>query len=195
MCLLELGEKLKFLRNSLNLTQKQVADALGIERSAYTYYEKGTTKPKIKTLSLLARMYNISVDELLELDIEQGEIMRVKSNNPVVDNWTSSDKFNELSDYEQSVLIRLRLLSGEDKKKVIADYMENQNYSETARINNVGVNTVKRLVLSQDNEEMARKSKEKKDITHKDLRKAITVMQMKHKNCRWKSEKIRSKNS
>ena len=39
------------------------------------------------------------------------------------------------------------------------------------------------------------KSKEKKDITHKDLRKAITVMQMKHKNCRWKSEKIRSKNS
>ena len=117
--MLELGEKLKFLRNSLNLTQKQVADALGIERSAYTYYEKGTTKPKIKTLSLLARMYNISVDELLELDIEQGEIMRVKSNNPVVDNWTSSDKFNELSDYEQSVLIRLRLLSGEDKKNVI----------------------------------------------------------------------------
>ena len=39
------------------------------------------------------------------------------------------------------------------------------------------------------------KTKEKKDITHKDLRKAITVMQMKHKNCRWKSEKIRSKNS
>lgn len=39
------------------------------------------------------------------------------------------------------------------------------------------------------------KSKEKKDITHKDLRKAITVMQMKHKNCRWKSEKIRSRNS
>ena len=116
---MELGEKMKCLSNSLNKKQKQVADALGIERSAYTYYEKGTTKPKIKTLSLLARMYNISVDELLELDIEQGEIMRVKSNNPVVDNWTSSDKFNELSDYEQSVLIRLRLLSGEDKKKVI----------------------------------------------------------------------------
>ena len=39
------------------------------------------------------------------------------------------------------------------------------------------------------------KTKDNKKITHKDLRKAITVMQRKHKNCRWKSEKIRSRNS
>lgn len=38
------------------------------------------------------------------------------------------------------------------------------------------------------------KTKDNKDITHKDLRKAITVMQRKHKKCRWKSEKIRSRN-
>lgn len=38
------------------------------------------------------------------------------------------------------------------------------------------------------------KTKDNRDITHKDLRKAITVMQRKHKNCRWKSEKIRSRN-
>ena len=60
-------------------------------------------------------------------------------------------------------------LADKDKKKIIADYMENQNYSETARINNVGVNTVKRLILSQDNEEMARKSKEKKEENTKDI--------------------------
>ena len=60
-------------------------------------------------------------------------------------------------------------LTDKDKKKIIADYIENQNYSETARINNVGVNTVKRLVLSRDNEEMARKSKEKKEENTKDI--------------------------
>ena len=38
------------------------------------------------------------------------------------------------------------------------------------------------------------KTKDNRAITHKDLRKAITVMQRKHKNCRWKSEKIRSRN-
>ena len=39
------------------------------------------------------------------------------------------------------------------------------------------------------------KTKTKKEITHKDLRYAIQIMQRKHKNCRWKSEKVRSKNS
>ncbi len=39
------------------------------------------------------------------------------------------------------------------------------------------------------------KTKTGKEITHKDLRYAIQVMQRKHKNCRWKSEKIRSRNS
>ncbi len=38
------------------------------------------------------------------------------------------------------------------------------------------------------------KTKTGKDIKHKDLRYAIQVMQRKHKNCRWKSEKIRSRN-
>ena len=39
------------------------------------------------------------------------------------------------------------------------------------------------------------KTKTGNDITHKDLRYAIQTMQIKHKNCRWKSEKIRSRNS
>lgn len=37
------------------------------------------------------------------------------------------------------------------------------------------------------------KTKNNKEITHKDLRKAILVMQEKHPNCRWKSNKVRSK--
>ena len=39
------------------------------------------------------------------------------------------------------------------------------------------------------------KTKTGNKITHKDLRYAIQIMQRKHKNCRWKSEKIRSRNS
>lgn len=37
------------------------------------------------------------------------------------------------------------------------------------------------------------KTKNGNEITHKDLRKAIAVMQRKHPNCRWQSEKINSK--
>ena len=37
------------------------------------------------------------------------------------------------------------------------------------------------------------KTKNGKEITHKDLRKAIDIMVKKHPTCRWKSEKVRSK--
>ncbi len=37
------------------------------------------------------------------------------------------------------------------------------------------------------------KTKNGKEITHKDLRKAISVMIHKHPSCRWKAEKVRSK--
>ena len=38
------------------------------------------------------------------------------------------------------------------------------------------------------------KTKTGKEITHKDLRYAIQIMERKHKKCRWKSEKIKSRN-
>ncbi len=37
------------------------------------------------------------------------------------------------------------------------------------------------------------KTKKGNDITHQDLRYAISVMEKKHHTCRWKSERIRSK--
>lgn len=39
------------------------------------------------------------------------------------------------------------------------------------------------------------KTKTGKEITHKDLRQAINIMEKKHSKCRWKSEKIKSKKS
>lgn len=38
-------------------------------------------------------------------------------------------------------------LTDKQKKKIIADYVENQNYSETARLNNVSDVTVKDVVM------------------------------------------------
>ena len=37
------------------------------------------------------------------------------------------------------------------------------------------------------------KTKNGNEITHKDLRKAITIMNKKHPNCRWQSQKLKSK--
>ena len=59
-------------------------------------------------------------------------------------------------------------LNDKQKKKIIADYVENQNYSETARMNNVSVMTVKRLIQSSD-AEVIKKVNQKKEENTKDI--------------------------
>ena len=61
-------------------------------------------------------------------------------------------------------------LTDKQKKKIIADYIETQNYSETARKNNVAVDTVRRIILTnKDDENFVKKSKQKKEKDTKDI--------------------------
>ena len=58
-------------------------------------------------------------------------------------------------------------LTDKEKKKIIADYIETQNFSETGRINNVSDMTVRRLVES--NEDVLKKVEEKKKENTRDI--------------------------
>lgn len=58
-------------------------------------------------------------------------------------------------------------LTDKQRKKIIADYVETGNYSETARINGVAVNTVKTIVLSDKN--TANKCMQKKEENIRDI--------------------------
>ena len=64
----QVGMKLEKLRLKYGLTQEQIATVLGIDRSAYAYYEGGRSLPPPKRLITLARIYSVSVDYLLDCD-------------------------------------------------------------------------------------------------------------------------------
>lgn len=59
-------------------------------------------------------------------------------------------------------------LTDKQKKKIIADYTNNQNKSETARMNNVSEYTVRAIVKNCD-EELSRKIEQKKEDNTKDI--------------------------
>ena len=54
------------LREEQNLTQEYVAKYLNIKQPQYNRYEKGKAEPKIIILELLADLYNVNVDFILE---------------------------------------------------------------------------------------------------------------------------------
>lgn len=115
--MVELAEKLKSLRKRAGLTQQQVADAVDIKRSAYAYYEIGKSFPKLAVMKKLAALYSISVDELI--GDEQEAELHADSNGFDL-GWRTTDAFNQLSDFEQSVLLKVRLMSIADREKLVA---------------------------------------------------------------------------
>ena len=58
-------ENLKKIRNERNISQKTVADFLGVSQQAYANYENGKRQPEYKILAILADYFNVSVDYLL----------------------------------------------------------------------------------------------------------------------------------
>ena len=64
---MNMGEKLKTLRLNRNLTQKQIADRIGLAISAISSYESGMRYPSYETLIKLARIFHVSADYLLGL--------------------------------------------------------------------------------------------------------------------------------
>ena len=61
------GEKLKYLREYNDYSQREVAEALGIKRSSYNQFEQQYDIIPIKRLNQVANFYNVSVDYILNL--------------------------------------------------------------------------------------------------------------------------------
>lgn len=71
-------------------------------------------------------------------------------------------------------------LNDKKKQKIVADYIETQNYSETGRMNNVSDKTVKRVVSS--NAEIVKKVEQKKEENTKDILKYMDEIYDKQKS-------------
>ena len=65
-----LKDVIKRNRQRLNLSQKELAEMLGYQQNVISKYEKGR-KPDYETLRKLCVIFDISGDEILELETEK----------------------------------------------------------------------------------------------------------------------------
>lgn len=64
------NENLKIARERKGLSQKDIAEGIGVAKSTYSLYESGNREPNVQTIKKIADMLNVSADELLGLDEE-----------------------------------------------------------------------------------------------------------------------------
>lgn len=61
-----LGETLKGHRNRCKMTQEFVAETIGVSRQAVSKWEMGVSDPSTSNLLALAKLFGVSVEEILK---------------------------------------------------------------------------------------------------------------------------------
>ncbi len=106
------GNRLQEIRKSSTLTQQEVANALGIERSTFACYEIGKTEPSIKMLYRIMRLFDVTLEEIYP------------SVNGVADDYEpyNDDKsdvsFSMLSEKEKELVLKFRLMEDQEKQEL-----------------------------------------------------------------------------
>lgn len=108
---MNLGNSLFHARKKCGLSQEEVGEKLGVSRQTISKWETGETIPDIYQSKKMARLYNVSLDSLIEFDVELDEIQEIieKTNENVEKriDWTSAwgKKYPILIQYQQEVNI------------------------------------------------------------------------------------------
>ena len=79
-----IGNLIKEIRKDNNLTQKELADKLGVTFQAVSKWENGKNIPDIAILKQISEMFNINIDNILNGEKILKEKQRIKKRNLII---------------------------------------------------------------------------------------------------------------
>ena len=99
--------RLAKLRDSLNLSQSEIAKRLGMARTTYAGYENGSREPDLKTLNKLAEFFGVNLNWLItgsdyKMTEEDEQLLRI---------------FNDLNERDQEYMLDIMRRMAETKKE------------------------------------------------------------------------------
>jgi transcriptional regulator with XRE-family HTH domain len=99
---LDFKGRLKILRNSRKLTQKELADKLEMTRETISAYENGYAQPSLDVLIKLCDFYHVSADYLLARENSIDTSGQVDAIKPILDEMLELNDF--ISRYAKVVI-------------------------------------------------------------------------------------------
>ena len=107
---MKLGEKIKLLRKSKNITQDQLASMLNINRNYLSRVETGKSEPSSSVLKNIATIFNIDLNSLL--DIKKSDEESAKKMEYIVNSC------KQLADKDLDFLVRIISVMKEEYVKI-----------------------------------------------------------------------------
>lgn len=106
---MNLGNSLSRARRNCGLSQEEVAEKLGVSRQTISKWETDETLPDIRQSKRLALLYHLSLDELIDFDLDVKEveqaIARISAKTEEKIDWTKTwgAKYPVLLQYQDQV--------------------------------------------------------------------------------------------
>jgi transcriptional regulator with XRE-family HTH domain len=97
---MNIGDKIKRVREAKSFTQKQVAVMLEMDQSQYSKIENGKTDPTTSTLEKIAKTLGVEISEL----------------------FSSDDIFKDVNSADKTLMEKIRLLEQLDDKERVSIY-------------------------------------------------------------------------
>ena len=137
-----LGEKIKDLRKAASITQEELAEKIGVSRQAVTKWESDVGMPDVENLKIIATLFNITVDELLDYKKEiLGDIIleekysldgikregkaRCKEEQYIINKFTQATAVYSLSRKKKWSRIKWLFYVAPDLSPEMEDFLEN----------------------------------------------------------------------
>lgn len=89
---MNLGKKLINLRKQEKMTQEKFAETIGVTRQTISNWELNTTKPDLNQIEKISKLFHISIDELLDNDVQNIIVEKIYKTEKIVNKNTKTIK-------------------------------------------------------------------------------------------------------
>lgn len=115
-----MNQKLKFLRETLGLTEKEISSFLNISSYKYTSFEKTTADIPCDILVLLSRIYGINIELLLNSEFNNQDLLSELERQGLIEEKNILDRLTQNLLQDNDTKITYRAI-----RKVKNDYQQN----------------------------------------------------------------------
>jgi transcriptional regulator with XRE-family HTH domain len=110
---MDIGNKIKLLRQKIGATQEQLGEKIGVSGQSISKWETGVTMPDITLLPILSSELGVTIDELFDLTAEQ-KLQRIEKRLDI------EEDFSDAVFYEYENLLKIQLDEFEDRRRVLS---------------------------------------------------------------------------
>lgn len=118
---IEIADRLIKLRKQYGYSQEELADKLGLSRQAVSKWERAEASPDTDNLICLAKLYGISLDELLSTDEDIDTIVKEQVKK---EEDTKEEKVHIIDDEGNEVIVKDKCVECRDKDGNLVKYKD-----------------------------------------------------------------------